>query len=322
MDLENIYISPLEQCNLNCKYCYTDKTINILTNRQILDFVRNYQQILKKTRNHVFLRGIEPAPQTRRRVKKCDEGLTLKSTIFCGGEVFILRGFPRLVNKLQSMGIFISIITNGTIDRLKEIKDPKNCQLIVSLDGPREVHDHNRGPGNFDKSIRFINHALDLGFPVHIFFLITRDSYRYIKSFPQKLSMILYGRVTNPSLPFTYLTDRLGSLTPDQVKDVRDHYPCFPPKNFGCSMLSLQSDGKIYPCCESPISLGSLSDNLEKIIDKFQQLIDKHPLCSSPTFACHFPPELQLLEKMNVSSQQIFSSIEPAPQTRREKKFR
>lgn len=120
-----------------------------------------------------------------------------KSIVFRGGEVFTLPDFTKLVNTLLSQKIFITIITNGTIDKLREISDPKNCQLLVSFDGPPKIHDANRGKGNFAASQAFVKHALALGFPVEIFFLITQDSYPYKDSFD------LFG------LPKTYLTDRL-----------------------------------------------------------------------------------------------------------------
>jgi hypothetical protein len=242
--LENIYISPLELCNLHCQYCYTHKTKNILKNRQILDFIRHYRRLVN-----------------------------LKSIVFCGGEVFTLRHFPRLVNKLIKQGIFITIITNGTIDRLQEIKPPRNCQLLVSFDGPQDVHDHNRGSGNFNKSVKFVEHALKLGFPTEIFFLVTKDSYPFLDTFN-----IL-------DLPKTYLVDRLGSLTPDQVNNIRQNYRCYPPTDFGCSVLSLQSDGKFYGCCESSKPIGSLSDPIKTIIDSFLLL---NPRCCDPKFQCHF----------------------------------
>lgn len=244
--LENIYISPLESCNLHCQYCYTHKTKNVLKNKQILDFVRHY-------RRHV----------------------DLKSIIFCGGEVFTLRNFPRLVNRLSDLGIFVTIITNGTIDKLDQIKKPRYCQLLVSFDGPKDIHDYNRGSGNFDKSFKFVEHALNLGFPTEIFFLITKDSYPCKDSFD-----IL-------SLPKTYLTDRLGSLSPDQVKDIRQNYRCYPPKDFGCSVLSLQSDGKFYGCCESTKSIGSLSDPITQVINNYTKIVNQFPDCYDPQFHCH-----------------------------------
>lgn len=241
--LESIYISPLESCNLHCRYCYTHKTKNVLSNSQILDFIKRYRSHLRST---IY---------------------DLQSIIFCGGEVFILPDFIELVNTLLSQKIFISIITNGTIDQLNQITDPKNCQLLVSLDGPKNIHDANRGQGNFAKTKAFIRHALDLGFPVEIFFLITKDSYPYKDSFS------LFD------LPKTYLTDRLGSLTPLQILDIKQHYSTFPSKNFGCFQLALQSDGLIYGCCESPTPLAKISDPISKIIKNFEKSLSVCQKC-------------------------------------------
>ena len=269
-NLENLYISPLELCNLACLYCYTNKTKSILSNDQILDFIKNYQDTLKK---FSLVKG---------RGGEAERDLNLRSIIFCGGEVFTIPNFPQLINSLQSKGIFISIITNGTIDKLAEINEPHNCQLIVSFDGPQKIHDHNRGAGNFQKSKHFVHSALQKGFPVEIFYLITKDSYPYRDSFPELFHSYFINHKSY--INFTYLTDRLGSLTRDQVKDIRSNYPCYPPKDFGCSIFSLQSDGKFYGCCESTKSIGSLSDPLEDVIKKYLSICNSP--CSDPDYFC------------------------------------
>jgi len=225
-----------------------------LSNEQILNFVKKYQLALSK---------LESLPQ-------------LKSIIFCGGEVFILPNFPDLINQLIDQNIFITIITNGTIDKLDEIRQPADCQLIVSFDGPKQIHDQNRGTGNYALSKAFVKKALKLGFPVEIFYLITKDSY----PFKDKLNIF--------NLHKTYLTDRLGSLTPQQVAEIRNNYDCYPPKNFGCNIFSLQSDGKFYGCCESTLSIGSLSDPLKNVINKYIEVTTKFPKCSDPKFFCGF----------------------------------
>jgi len=274
--LENIYLSPLELCNLNCQYCYTNKTKNILSNRQILSFIRRYQKYLQQGLSEaksILINGNVVTHSQRQ--KKRNEILRLKSIIFCGGEVFTLKNFPRLINKVNSLGIFTSIITNGTIDKLDKIKDPRNCQLLVSFDGPEAIHDAIRGFGNFQKSKNFVAHALKLGFPVEIFFLITKDSYPYIDSFD------IFG------LKKTYLTDRLGSLSSKQVLNIRQNYPVFPPKTFGCSQLALQSDGKFYGCCESNKSIGTLSDPISKILSNYSTIYLQNPLCSDPDYFCN-----------------------------------
>lgn len=249
--LENIYISPLELCNLSCLYCYTKKPKTILSNDQILDFVKNYSKIVK-----------------------------LKSIIFCGGEVFTLPDFPTLINQLIDQGIFITIITNGTIDILDEIKSPQNCQLIVSFDGPQKIHDQNRGAGNFAISKKFVKKALKLGFPVEIFYLITKDS------FPFKDKLNIYNQHK------TYLTDRLGSLSPDQVREIRHNYPCYPPRDFDCNIFSLQSDQKFYSCCETTRSIGSLTDPLADVIQKYIDITTKFPQCADPNYYCGLKPWL------------------------------
>lgn len=263
--LENIFISPLELCNLNCQYCYTKKTKNILANEQILDFVNRYQKV-------------QP----------------LKSIIFCGGEVFTLSDFTDLINHLISQNIFITIITNGTIDCLEKIKDPSNCQLIVSFDGPQQIHDYNRGHGNFIKSKQFVEHALSLNFPVDIFYLVTSQSFPFIDTFSLH------------NLPITYLTDRLGSLNHQQVLNVKNNYRTFPSKDFGCFQISLQSNGQVTGCCETKLSIGKINDPISKIINKFSKSLNicqKCQLCSGccdPHYLCGYPQELSLSSCQNV----------------------
>lgn len=186
------------------------------------------------------------------------------------------------------MDIFITIITNGTIDRLDEIANPKNCQLLVSLDGPKEIHNKNRGSGNFDKSLKFIKHAKKIGFPIEIMFLITKDSYSHKDSF----------NILN--LPKTYLTDRRFSLTNTQTLDIKQNYSTYPAKNFGCFQLSLQSNGNITGCCESSLSLGKITDNPKTYIDNFIKSLSvcysckKCNGCSDPNYLCGYKTELKL----------------------------
>ena len=232
--------------------------------------------------------------------------MNLKSVLLCGGEVFLLPDFPQLVNTLIDKDIFVTIITNGTIDRLEEIKKPDSCQILVSFDGPQEIHDQNRGNGNFDKSIKYIKHAQELGFPVGIMFLVTKDSYPYKDTFLDYLKT----EYDIKNIELTYLTDRKMSLTNNQCLDIKLHYPTFPDKNFGCFQLSLQSTGNITGCCESSISLGHITDNPEKYVTKFidslskclscpkfsltsniQHLGSKCGGCSDPSYLCGYPQE-------------------------------
>jgi len=285
--LENIYISPLELCNLNCRACYTNKTKNILSNQQILDFIEKYSDFIsKKNFADAIFEGLERATHIHQPKKYVSRNFSLKSILFCGGEVFTLPDFPDLVNTLIQKDIFITIITNGTIDCINKIKNPKNCQLLVSLDGPKEIHDRNRGSGNFDKTTNFIQHAQQLGFPVEIMFLITKDSYPYKDSFD------VFG------LPKTYLTDRKMSLSKDQLLDIKKNYQTFPNKNFGCFQLSLQSTGVITGCCESSLRLGTINDDPAIYVANFIKSLSKCSSCQKchgccdPNYLCGYKTEL------------------------------
>ena len=286
--LENIYISPLELCNLNCRACYTNKTKNILSNQQILDFVEKYNRFLKKDFKDTIFYDIERGDTFAEHKKFVSRNPKLKSILFCGGEVFTLPNFPDLVNILIQKDIFITIITNGTINCINKIKDSKNCQLLVSLDGPKEIHDKNRGIGNFDKTIKFIQHAQQLGFPIEIMFLITKDSYSYKDSFD------VFG------LPKTYLTDRKMSLSKDQLLDIKKNYQTFPNKNLGCFQLSLQSSGIITGCCESSLGLGTINDDPTTYVANFIKSLSKCSNCKKcngccdPNYFCGYKTELNL----------------------------
>lgn len=295
--LENIYISPLEACNLNCRYCYTKKTKNRLTNEQVLSFVEKYKKYLHSIKSD------------------------LKSILFCGGEVFMLPDFIDLVNGLTDQNIFISVITNGTINKLKEINKPNNCQLLVSLDGVKEVHDKNRGVGNFDKTIKFIKSGLKLGFHLEIMFLVTPDSFESIDIFLNYLTKL----VANKNLNINYITQKSNSftkdhplsrqnqcpsLTRDQILKIKRKYKSIPPKKFGCFQIALQSNGLIYGCCESPTSIAKISDSPEKIVENFEKTLNKCNRClkkniecngcSDPNFLCGYKKELNLLSCQEV----------------------
>ncbi len=288
--LENIYISPLEMCNLDCQLCYTKKIPTVLSNQKIIDFTTRYQK-------HV----------------------ALKSILFCGGEVFTLATFTQLVNYYLSQGIFVTIITNGTIDKLQEIATPNQVQLLVSLDGPRTIHDKNRGVGNFNKSIAFIEKAHALGFHTEVMYLVSPASYRYRDSLPKKLSIKL-----GFELKFNYLTLKTkfytinhplaqevtsSSLTRSQTLDIKRNYPTIPAKSFGCYQFALQSNGWVYGCCESPHPIGRMTDEIDALVKVFKsklttcsscQVTSCHG-CTDPNFLCGYKRELNALTCQEVA---------------------
>jgi len=278
--LHHLYINPLEKCNLRCKICYTKKTSPVLDESQILSFIDSYQ---KHTR--------------------------LDTVTFCGGEVFTLPYFPHLVNFLNSQSIFIQIITNGTIDKLDQFENPNSINLIVSIDGDKNDHDGNRGEGNFDKSISFLQKAYILGFHSEIFSVITQKNFNKIDAFETLLETLLKRKIKvtyHPRKPPSYLLhhpasnifgqlNSFGFLDQDQMIEIIQKRNVFPPKGLGCYQIALVSNGDVYGCCEGTVPLGNISDDIQTLIDRLYQRLEiwektntlKNCLgCSQPEFMC------------------------------------
>lgn len=289
--LPHLYINPLEKCNLKCKICYTRKTAPVLSNQQIIDFVEKYEAVQK-----------------------------VETITFCGGEVFSLYTFPALINHFTQNGIFVQIITNGTIDKLSEIKNPNMVNLIVSLDGLEPYHDANRGEGNYQKSTNFMKKAHNLGFHTEVFSIVTKQNLPLIDEFEKNLSEFLgfLPLVTyHPRKPPEYLThhpvsnivgevNNFDFLNETEMLQVMKERNVFPPKNLGCYQVALVSDGKIFGCCEGVTPIGHMDDDVNKIIDSLKARIlswvnqnTRHNClgCSQAEFMCGIKKYLDLLEK-------------------------
>jgi len=260
---------------LQCKICYTKKTKSLLSNQEVLDFVKRYQQIQK-----------------------------LESITFCGGEVFLLKNFSQLVNELTKQDIFVQIISNGTIDRLAEIKQTNMVNLIISLDGLEKYHDLNRGHGNFAKSIQLLKKAIKLNFHTEVFSIVTKENLNLISQFEQELMKQIGKKIEityHPRKPKKYLTqhpisnilgqvENFNFLDLKEVKQLMKQKKTFPPQNLTCYQISLMSDKKIYACCEGIQPIGNIDTDIEKLIQNFQKrVINKNCLnCVEPNFVCGF----------------------------------
>ncbi len=233
-------------------------------------------------------------------IKRYKASHKLETVTFCGGEVFTLPYFTGLVNKLTTSGIFVQIITNGTIDVLDKLDNPNSINLIVSLDGLKEYHDENRGPGNFAKSVNFLKKAYELGFHTEIFSIITKQNYSKIDKFEEKIQEILGYNLPityHPRKPKEYLDNHPVSNIVGQVKGfdflekkeiiaLMKTKKTFPPKNLGCHQISLMSNSQVFGCCEGIHSLGTIKDDVQKLFDNFEKRLNRSKSCIEPDFAC------------------------------------
>ncbi len=269
--LHHVYINPLEKCNLKCRICYTKKTAPILTEGQIITFLDRY-----------------------------NAETDVKVVTFCGGEVNTLAYFPGLVNRLTRKGMFVQMITNGTVDRMAEYETPNSINMIVSVDGPEEHHDANRGTGRFRESIAYLKKARAMGFHTEVFTVVTKGNLGRLDEFESYLrSAIGDTDVTyHPRKPLEYLSlhpvsnaagqiEGFGFLDPSDVLRLMETRTVFPPRELGCYQIALASDGTVYGCCEGYDKLGRMEDDPAILIANLKQRIAGPCLgCSQPSFMC------------------------------------
>ena len=87
-----------------------------------------------------------------------------------GGEPLLRKDLNLLTKRAASHGCLVSMNSNGTLlteSRLSEVADFLDL-VVISLDGPKEVHDKIRGvPGTYDKAIEAIHllkvHGIKVG---------------------------------------------------------------------------------------------------------------------------------------------------------------
>jgi len=287
--VHHLYINPLEKCNLKCKICYTKKTSPILANDRIIQFIERYEKEEK-----------------------------VDSITFCGGEVFSLVTFPDLINHMVRKGIFVQVITNGTIDRLDEIEQPNAVNLIVSLDGVEKYHDANRGMGNFKKSLNFLKKAKSMDFHLSIFSILTHDNLPHVEEFETiiKNELGFLPEVTfHPRKPPTYLMHHPVSnivgevqgfdfLTKEEMLEVLKTKNVFPPKDLGCYQIAVTSDGKVFGCCEGVTAIGSIDSPVVDLLSTLKKRVEEWSLtnrsltclgCSQSDFMCGIKEYLDIL---------------------------
>src|SRR5262249_53107877 len=90
--------------------------------------------------------------------RRAVEELGLRHVSISGGEPSLDERLYDVIVELTSMGLFVSVTTNGvSIGRLLTSSLHNHADRVrirVSIDGPERVHDVIRGRGNFAKAFR------------------------------------------------------------------------------------------------------------------------------------------------------------------------
>jgi len=102
-----------------------------------------------------------PELSTKQALEAIDAVCSLGVPFFdlSGGEPLLRKDLTVLAKRASSHGCLVSMNTNGTLldeNRIEEVASVFDM-VVVSLDGPKEVHDKIRGvPGTYEKAIKAI----------------------------------------------------------------------------------------------------------------------------------------------------------------------
>jgi MoaA/NifB/PqqE/SkfB family radical SAM enzyme len=138
------------KCNLNCWYCYGEHPRRAdwqdFTTQELLDIIRQLRSM-----------GV----------------LVLQ---FQGGEPLMRNDLDVLLKEAKGLGMSCDMVTNGTLISRKLEVIRLLDKICISLDGPQEITDRNRGKGIFAQAVAGIQSARGMKIPVRISAVLTQDT--------------------------------------------------------------------------------------------------------------------------------------------------
>lgn len=193
-----------------------------------------------------------------------DEAVTLgvKQFSFTGGEPFLARDIVKILDKALNSKPCL-VLTNATEplrSRLDEIivlrNKPQSLQFRVSLDAPNEeIHDRNRGKGNFRLALKTMSELHKMDFKLSVARQISHGedtpaiNETYISFFdemnlPKEIPIIAF-----PDLLPPLATPDVPHITEHCIKTYksdkeREHFMCYHSAMVGKKNNSLH----VYPC--------------------------------------------------------------------------
>jgi organic radical activating enzyme len=184
------------KCPLRCAHCY---------------FFTNVSEIPSDLDEAVFLQRLE---ETR------DE-YGIRSAFWIGGEPLLK---PDLLRRAMALFPRNAVATSGALP----IPSDLGAGLLVSVEGPREIHDALRGTGAFDVAMRHITSIPEKSFALAT--TLTSLSVDHIDSFPELVAStralgILVGfHVGQPGDPALIDEERRDRAV-DQLLELHDNHP-------------------------------------------------------------------------------------------------
>ncbi len=241
-----------------------------------------------------------PELATKKALAAIDAVCSLGVSFFdlSGGEPLLRKDLNVLAKRAASHGCLVSMNTNGTLlneRRVDEVADVFDV-VVVSLDGPKEVHDKIRGvPGTYDKAVEAIRLLKAHGVKVGVNSVATPTNIDILPQFVEELrSQVDFVQVQPmhpyPPTPENTPSDKQVSRLIDYLLRLKRSDPGFlaVPTDFvkgfelffkgkapkichaGELYVAIDPSGKLLACpARSDIVLGdTLSDSVDAVLKK------------------------------------------------------
>jgi len=169
----NITLHLTENCNLRCKMCYFwgDTGAYSTSRTKQKPKILNFEIVKNLIRELAIVKPIYS---------------------LYGGEPLLYPYFEELIDEIKKNNSFVDTPTNGTLlSDNAEILVKKEFDFVrVSLDGPRDINDKQRGSGSYDKAIKGINDLFEAKKKnkakkpfIDIIYTITPDNFLTVEEF-------------------------------------------------------------------------------------------------------------------------------------------
>lgn len=155
-------------CNWNCNYCFGD-----YPNRKEVDYTTDELKFIIEELYNLGCRYLN----------------------LHGGETLLRNDVGEICNFVKNKGMYLGLITNGSLlqGRIEELRNVDN--LTISLDGAREGNEKNRGKGTFDKTIEAIRIGITEKLKLRVSATITKHTMGdigYLANLAQEMGFHLY----------------------------------------------------------------------------------------------------------------------------------
>lgn len=142
----------------------------------------------------------------------------MRNICFTGGEPLMRNDLGELISHAGGRGIRTTVFTNGSLVR-ENVRTLKGVgTLVVSLDGPPDVHDRLRMEGTYGEVVAGIRAARRAGLKVIINTVLTSENLDHLPWLVDEGERLGVGMTFQPVLhyPFSSIAPRIGAITPER----------------------------------------------------------------------------------------------------------